>query len=180
VRIRSTAAVVLVLFAATAFLASCSNSGRVICDYAQDAGTFVGPLVRLRGANATFFVEQVKPNSSPAASALPRQPSRRLVVVRYEQKEQQYLHVGRRYSVRVWAINGFFSSVHVAGHKCSGGTVYANGSAIDTSVWSRPRTRHLILVLVSVVLLVLGGAALFARARRRRTNVDEPGFARDE
>jgi hypothetical protein len=134
VGIRPKVALVVGALAATTLVASCSTTGtttpRVMCDYAQDSGTFVGRLVGRHGSSVTYRVEAVRP--SEGAAALPQPVRGTLVVVHYEAHEEQFLHAGERYSVRVWPINGFFSGVHTADRPCSGGTVHADGTAIDT------------------------------------------------
>jgi uncharacterized protein YcfL len=133
------ASVLVVVLLALVMLAGCSSSGgrpRVICDYAQDSGTFDGPLLSLSGSAATFRVDRVHTN--PNARRLPKPTAGKTVVVHYDLGDEQFLRVGKRYTVKVTWVGGtsatrqFVSGVHTADHVCSGGTVYADGSAIDT------------------------------------------------
>ena len=122
-------------------LVSCDSRGgprRVICDYAQDSGTFEGRLVTLDGPGVTFMVERVDPNVAAARIGKRIPVAGKRVVVHYDRGNEQFLHRGRQYKVRVWWVGEsqsrlrFFSGVHVANQPCSGGTVYADGSPIET------------------------------------------------
>jgi hypothetical protein len=174
VGIRLKVALVVGVLAATTPVGSCSSSTRrVICDYAQDSGTFVGRLVGRHGSSVAYRVEAVQP--SEGAAALPQPVRGTLVVVHYEAHEEQFLHAGERYSVRVWPINGFFSGVHTANRPCSGGTVHADGTAIDTALSHQSRARH-ILFSFAAALAVVGlfvAAWALRRRRRQRKNVEE-------
>jgi hypothetical protein len=129
-----TAAALAVLIAASV-LVSC-GSGRVdsraMCDYALDAGSFIGRVVGIHGREVTFRVESVQPNRIAEAGKLPHPEKGRVVAVRYEAHEERFLHVDERYKVKVWPIHGYFSSVHTADRPCSGGTAHADGEPIET------------------------------------------------
>jgi hypothetical protein len=156
------------LLAVAAFVTGC-DPGRVICDYAADSGTFVGRLVERHGSAATFLVETVQPNASALAADLSRPVEGDHVVVHYQDHDEQFLHVGERYSVKVWPIKRFFSSVHTANHPCSGGTVHADGIAIDTSLLHQPHALRVLLDFVAALTVVgLFAAAWMLRKRRRQ------------
>jgi hypothetical protein len=133
-RNRPMLAALAVLLAASA-AASCGSDrveSRAICDYALDAGTFIGPVVGIQGRAVTFRVESVQPNKMAEARNLPHPEKGRVVSVRYEAHEERFLHVDERYRVKVWPIHGYFSSVHTADRPCSGGTAHADGEPIET------------------------------------------------
>ena len=134
-RIRPMSALALGLVLAASAISACDSGPghpRVMCDYAMDAGTFVGRVVSVRGAEATFRVESAQPKRAADASVLHRLQKGRLAVVHYEAHEERFLRVGERYKVKVWPIAGFLSSVHTPDRPCSGGTVHADGAPIDT------------------------------------------------
>ena len=131
---------VLLGLLAASLVVGCRGHGgtrHVICDYAQDSGTFVGRVVKIDGPTVTYFVEKLKP---VPAGEVPRRNAPvpgKTVFVRYDQQEQRYLHVGNRYTVTVWSFDGYMSGVHHSDAVCSTGTVHADGSAIDTSAKRR-------------------------------------------
>src|SRR5258706_16475869 len=98
-RIRPEVALVVGVLAAAALVASCSTTGtttrRVMCDYAQDTGTFAGRLIGRHGSSVTYRVEAVQP--SEGGAGLPQPVRGTLVVVHYEAHEEQFLRAGERY-----------------------------------------------------------------------------------
>jgi len=146
-------------------MASCT--GHTYCDYAAPAATFTGPLTVIDRAIATFAVETSTAISSvPASRHVPVVGTS--VAVRYSDDEQHFLRVGRRYAVTVWWNDGTFSSgVHHRDAACSTGTTYADGSAINKSVWSRPWVRRLLVGLVLLPVVAVGFLAWFTRRRSR-------------
>ena len=172
-RIRLKAALVVGVLAAATLVSSCDNTGRVICDYAQDSGTFAGRLVERHGSSLTYRVEALQP--SEGAAALPQPVRGTLVVVHYENHEEQFLHVGQRYSVKVWPIRHYYSGVHTANRPCSGGTLHADGTAIDTSLLHQPHTLRVFLNVVTALAVVGVFVTAWAmrKRRRQRKNVEE-------
>ncbi len=159
---------------AGALLTSCTPSHSK-CSMAPTAGTFVGTLIERRGSTATFRVVRVVPDGRDASPIRPE--AGRLAVVRYERHEEQFLRTGDRYLVTVWPDpkgNGFFSSVHMANHDCSGGTVHADGSAIDTSLRHQPHLHHVVFAFAAVLaaLALLVGAWMAGTRRRQRRAVE--------
>ncbi len=135
------ACIILGLLLVGSVVVSCAgHSGRrhVICDFALDSGTFEGRLVTRTGPGVTFMVERVHPNVAAVRTGSRVPVAGRQVVVHYDAGNEQLLRVGRRYKVKVWWLGDaqsrlrFVSGVHVANRPCSGGTVYADGSAIET------------------------------------------------
>lgn len=173
-RTRRQVLALLGLLLAATLVSSCVTQ-RVKCSMAPDAGSFVGSVVEIHGSAVTFRVETVQRNTSAIAAEFPRPVEGHHVVVHYQDHDEQFLHVGERYSVKVWPINGFSSSVHTANHACSGGTVHADGTAIDTSLLRQPHARRVFLVSVAALAVVgLFAAAWMLRKRRRQTkNVEE-------
>jgi hypothetical protein len=117
-------------------VAGCDSTGgakaTAACDYAQDSGTITGRLLALDGSTATFTVEKATPN--PKAIRTPLAANATKVVVRYDEGDEQFLTIGKDYKVRVWPTGAtkYLSSVHRDDHPCSGGTTYADGTAIAT------------------------------------------------
>ncbi|MDQ1509578.1 MAG: hypothetical protein QOG50_1422 [Actinomycetota bacterium] len=173
-RIRSSAALLIATLAATALMASCA-APRVECDYAADAGTFVGRVEKTRGSTVTYVVErlQAEPASAPAKLHSPIEGE--IVAVHYERHEDQFLRAGQRYLVTVWWVGRYFSGVHMANHPCSIGTVHADGSAIDTGLVHQPHLRQvldkILVAMVGVGLLITVWA--IRRRRRQRKSVEE-------
>ena len=87
----------------------------------------------------------------------------------YDEGGAGFLRVGRRYQVMAWWLSDhLFSGVHTANPVCSGGTVYADGSAIDTSLWRRAAIRTLVYASSVIVLAGAASLILFRRARSKR------------
>jgi hypothetical protein len=169
-RVRGRWAFALVAALALLIVAAACSPPRTECDYAAFADTMVGRLVARHGSTATFLIESVTPVASgPGVGSAPALAARHRVSVHYFGDQAQYLRVGRRYAVNMWWLsNQFESGVHVANDACSTGTVNANGSAINTSIWLVSWVRAAaVLVPVSVVLLAVAGAAWAIRRRRR-------------
>jgi hypothetical protein len=150
--------------------ASCTKS-RVMCDYAPFDDTIVGTLVARHGPTATFAVESTTPGPSAPASR-PKAPTivnGTRLAVHYPLDQVRFLRVGHRYRVSVWWFSGRFESgVHVGADVCSTGTVNANGSAINTSSWSRARKAVLVGAAVVVLVFVASTVTVGLRRRRRR------------
>jgi hypothetical protein len=142
---------------------------------APDSGTFVGRVEEKHGSAVTFLVEslQAEPARLPAKPHAP--VVGQVVVVRYERHQEQFLHVSQHYLVEVWWLDVYyFSSIHTAGN-CPGGTVYPDGSEIDTALVHQPHLRHVLLeYLTGLAVAGLGVAGWAVRKRRRqRRNVEE-------
>ena len=169
-RLRALGILAIVLVALTT--TSCTKS-RVMCDYAPFNDTIVGTLVARHGPTATFAVESIIPGpptpaSRPKAPAI-AQGSR--LAVHYPLGQVRFLRVGHRYRVSVWWLSGRFESgVHVAADVCSTGTVNANGSAINTSSWSRGRDAVAIGGPVVLFSFLASTAAFWLRRRRRASS----------
>ena len=151
-RTRRLLAVVALLFAA----ATGTSCGTVNCSSSQigESGILVGRLTAIHGGNATFSVESWTP-SRGAVLKSPAPVVGSTVVVEYSPSEIRFLHVGRRYAVAVFnGDHGLGSGVHTA-NSCSGGTVNANGSSIDTSLVSRPLVQRALRGFVLIVVLTL-------------------------
>jgi hypothetical protein len=90
------------------------------------------------------------------------------VVVRYDSGTAKYLRIGKRYSVSLYGpgLDGTYTSD--VGSPC-GGTVYADGRAIDTSLVSVGgiHTGGLVAIGIGVLLLSLGATGWVLRSRRR-------------
>jgi hypothetical protein len=172
-RFRSIPALLIATLTATAFVASCTPP-RSICDYAADAGTFVGRVEKTHGADLTFTVERLQEQATSARSGLHSPVAGHIVVVHYGRHEEQFLHVGQRYLVTVWWLGHYFSGVHMANHVCSTGTLHADGSAIDTALVHQPYVREVLfkvlIALVPVGLLITVWA--IRRRRRQRESVE--------
>jgi len=168
VRTRRLLAVVGLLFAAT----TGTSCGTVDCSSSKigDSGVFVGRLTSVHGDNATFSVESWTP-ARGGALVSPAPVVGSTVVVEYVSNEIRFLHVGRRYAVSVFdGDHGLGSGVHTA-NSCSGGTVNANGSSIDTSLVSRPIVKRALRAFVLVIVLMLVLLAWITRRSHRARSV---------
>jgi hypothetical protein len=165
-RVRSILVAAILLLGCTT-VTSCSHA---ICDPAPTAATFVGRLATVRDDTATFAVETVAtPDRTDAAPVGVVPLAGKSVAVRYSDDEQRFLRVGRRYAVMVWLDEAtFVSGVHHSDDPCSTGTTYADGSAINTSLWSRPIVRRVGTGFVLLVVLALATLAWFTRRIHRR------------
>ena len=166
---RRLAAFALVL---TPLVVTACGPGPVDCTLAPRADVIVGTTVTRRGSTVTFAVASVRRNpdadTNPGFGG-PRLRTGEQIAVRYDQGSAQYLRIGSRYRAYLWWASGsFWSEVHTANHACSGGTVYTNGAAIDTSLWSRSWVRNTTFVFVLIVAILLAGAGTWAYRRRQR------------
>jgi hypothetical protein len=150
-------------------IASCTH---VECSQGIASGTIVGMLTSIRGTSATFAVATWTPNpEGPALTTPPVQDAN--VVVRYTADEITFLRTGERYSVEVSPDgDGIGSGVHRAG-SCSGGTIYANGKSIDTSVWSRSIVQRALVGFVVLCVVLLVFLAWITRRNRRAQNASK-------
>ena len=156
--------------------------GRVDCSLAPRADVIVGTAVARRGSTVTFVVASVRRNPDAVTTSGfggPRLRTGERIAVRYDQGSAQFLRIGSRYQVYLWWASGsFWSEVHTANHACSGGTVYANGAAIDTSLWSRSWVRNTTFVFALIVAIGLAVAAAWAFRRGRRRRARRHGLRR--
>src|ERR1700759_1567793 len=150
------------------------------CSLVAETAVITGPLVSRDGSVASFHAEQVVPGPYRGTLHGPVPAVGALVPVRYEQGEQQFLSVGRRYEVPLYWIGetkvelGYGSEVLTAqAGSCHGaGTTYADGTAIDTKLWRRAHVRDAVYaaVFIALVLLPVLSARAVARRRRRKRN----------
>ncbi len=164
---------IIAAIAAATVMSSC-GARRTICDYAPSVGTIVGSAVERDGSAVTFVVESSTPGSHvPGVDIVPPPSVGSRVIVHYEKGEAQFLRTGTRYRVELWgASGGLVSGVRTANRACSGGTVRADGAAIETSLWSRSGVRRLAAVsgLILVGLLVISALGFSRRRHRQRAN----------
>ena len=150
-------------------LSGCSSDEIVDC--IGGGNTFVATLVARHGDSATFQVESKRSEvGSSHSRPVVRVGSR--VTVHFLDDTGQFLVVGKHYSVNAWPrTSGFESDIHQAGKDCTDYTRYADGSAIDTSIWARSWQRNARdFVVVAVIVLLIVGLIVFGivDARRRR------------
>ena len=161
-----TIVVVVALALAPTLLGSCGAecSG----DTTGYDATIVGTLTALHPATGVFTVESAQSERPPGvATHVPSVGAS--VAVHYADGQEWFLRVGRRYQVGVsWNGKTFESGVRVADEPCSGGTVYANGSAIDTSRIAWLEVHHVITVVALAPVLLLAAISLWLWRRRRR------------
>ena len=154
-----------------------TSCGGVTCETtaAGPAATFVGRLVALQGPTATFAIETTTPLSG-RPTGTPVLVAGQTVAVRYANDEQRFLRVDGRYQVAVWWDGAHFSSgVHTADDPCSGGTDHPDGTAIDTSLWSRQSARRVLVALAIVPVVILALLAVWLRHRHHRKARDSVG-----
>jgi hypothetical protein len=135
-------------------------------------GTFVGRVVEINGGSVTFRTATFRPSGySVDTNGVPTPTPGHLVVAHYGHDDEEFLHVGRRYSVTVWPGDKAFSAdVATADEsECGGGTVNADGSQIDTALVHQPHVRRLVFeLLLASAVVALAVAAWAARKRRRQ------------
>jgi hypothetical protein len=171
-RVRSRAAIGWCVCAATAALTltACGES-EAKCDYAPTAGDLIGTLTERDGSHAEFMVESIRASSTPRPAGAPALVVGTHVRVHYDGSTSQFLHVGSRYSVTLWWLKAeFWSDIHRADAECSAGTVYADGSSINTSLWARSRVREVVYVFAACVagLVAVVATRHTRRVQRRR------------
>ena len=153
-------AVVALVFA----MASCGQSG-VKCSVIGDAYQFVGSVVSHHGNHAEFVIDSMLPTAGPRPIDAPVLAVGERVKVHYDGSTAQFLHVATGYDVGVfWLDNEYWSDIHTADRPCSGRTVYADGSSINTSLWARSMVREAVYV---IALIVVGVVAVRGLRRRR-------------
>jgi hypothetical protein len=153
------------------------------CSMAAPAFTLTGPATAKQAHVVTFRVDKIESSFGTSTTPLPGDaPSiGSSVDVKYWDGDEQFLHVGNDYMVTAWSdrtTGQYGSGVRTAEDNCGGGgTINADGSAIDTgnkfmglSVW----IMYPIVVALAVVagwiavLLPLRVLTRRRRARRRR------------
>jgi len=154
------------VLAAASSVAACT--GAIACSMVGPARQVVGLLLHHSDATATFRVESLG-EPTQGYRDVPQLQVGGLVTVTYWDGTAQFLRNGDRYSVGLFWIDGatFESTVHTADKPCSFGTTYADGRAIDTSLWARPSFRRG-LIVVAAAVMVLSLFVLFVSRRRRR------------
>ncbi len=132
----------------------------------------IGRLLRLDDATATFSVEGSSRRERPYVKPPLPAPGTNLPVV--FSGGDEFLRVRQRYDVQLWwSENHFVSSVSTAEDICAVRTRYADGSAIETSLLSRPEVKRLLLVVAIALFVTVGLPAIWLRQRhqqRRRRN----------
>lgn len=160
-------AVVAVMCVAPTLLASCGDTTE--CSKTGPDATFVGRLTSVRSGAADFTVATVTIEPGGPRAHVPVAGTSITVV--YGNAQEKFLRVGDRYEVsEAWIGGQNVSGVHVANDACSGGTVHADGSRIDTSSATARRARHLALLigLAPVAALTVLAVWLVTRRRGRR------------
>ena len=144
------------------------------CGDGKGDSEIVGRLTRVDSATATFSVEASTPGEHRRANAPLPARGTNLPVLFYD-GDEQFFRVGQRYDVQVWWDDGRFTSdVTTAEDICGYGTTrHADGSAIETSLLSRPHVKRVLLATVLAPALILLILAVWLRSRhqkRRRRN----------
>ena len=160
-------------------LTSCGES-EAKCSYAPTAGEIIGTLTERRGNHVEFLVESIRATTGSRPAGAPALTVGNHVKVHYGDTTAQFLHVGLRYSVTLWWLKAeFWSDIHRADLPCSMGTVHADGSSINTSLWARSRVREFVYVLVAcaagLVAVVATRHTRRIQRRRRRARVATGG-----
>jgi hypothetical protein len=159
--------VALVFVSAAIAIAPWTAAAGTSCSDGKGDVAIVGRFLRVDDATATFRVEasSIGEHRSPNAP-LPAQGTN---VPVFFSGGDEFLRVGQRYEVQLSWIDGrFVSSVATAEDICPGGTTYADGSAIETSLLSRPHVKRLLLAIVVAFVVIVGLPAIWLRQRRQR------------
>jgi hypothetical protein len=158
-------------------LTACSTS----CDKSAPTVTIVGRVTVRSTSKATFSIESVSPSTNVTPDpATPVLAPGKNVTVRYFADHAKYLRVGTRYRVDLFwdGAGSFESDVHTSDEPCSGGTVYANGSSINTASWTRSHITEIVLALVlapvALAVIVLVIVRMILRLYRRRALSELP------
>lgn len=154
-----------------ALLGSCARTVTDCSEVGWDA-TFVGRVTAIQPAAAEFTVETV--TAEPGSQTAHTPVAGKSIAVHYDGGQERYLRVGEEYEVsEAWLGGRFVSGVHVGGDACSGGTVHADGSSIDTTSATARRMHRIEVGLLAapVVALVVLGACVRWRRRRRTESV---------
>ena len=164
------------LLSTPAALTACSTS----CDKSAPAQTIVGLVIARTDSAATFSIESVSiPRGAASEPAAPVLVRGRTVEVSYFADHAKYLRVGTRYRVDLsWnRTDGFASDVHTSDEPCSGGTVYADGSSINTASWTRSHIVEIVLAVVlapiALAVIVLIVLRTLLRIYRRRRGLSD-------
>lgn len=168
--IRWSVCVAVAVIGLSLMLTSCGES-EAKCSSAPSAGDLIGTLTRRHGSHAEFLIESIRPTSTPPPAGAPALVVGTHVRVHYGDSTAQFLHVGSRYAVEMWWHNAeFWSDIHTADWPCSGRTVYADGSSINTSSWARARVREFVYVFAACVagLVAVVATRHTRRIQRRR------------
>ena len=136
---------------------------------------FVGEVTHKSGSDVTYRILRVVPVSDHPPTGR-NVTAGSTVVVTYEDGAR-FLHTGSRYLVKVWTLPGddrLYSAVNT--RRCgTSSTWHADGSSIDTGLFTRDGFRPWVAVAIGVPLLLIGWAIahvvrdrmMTARAARR-------------
>jgi hypothetical protein len=179
----------LIVLVGLAAVAGTSQANTAPSCTARASLPFYGTATAKAGDLVTFTVDRV-PNSPPAAAAAGPAPAPGQdqsgyapssnqpdlspgspIAVRYGSGTAKYLQVGKQYSVSLYGpgLGGTYTSS--VGSGCGEGTVYADGTAIDTSLVSIRgiHTGGLVTIGIGAIVLSLGAAGWVLRSRRRKS-----------
>jgi hypothetical protein len=170
--IGSSVGVAIAAFGLSLMVASCGES-KSKCSSAQTAYRFIGTVLERGGNHADFVVNSIRPISSTPPPGMPLLTAGQHVKVHFDWdldgSTAQFLHVGSRYDATLWWQNDeFWSDIHTADRPCSGGTVHADGSSINTSLWARSRVREVVYVFTPVAVALFATPCVRSVQRRRR------------
>jgi hypothetical protein len=167
--VRARVLAVLGLFLAGVAIAPWTAAVATSCGDGKGDAEIVGRLTSKRDATATFRVETVKAGPHPSANAPLPAPETSLPVYYYD-GDARFLHAGQRYDAQIWWDEGRFTAhVTTAEDLCGGGgTLHADGSAIETSLLSRFDPKQVGLVMGTPVVILFALVIWLRRRDRRR------------
>lgn len=164
---RARAPVLLSLFVTGFAIAPWTVAAASECPDGSGEVAIVGRLSSLHDATAMFRVESSSAGEHrPVGTPLPAPGSN--IAVAFSGGDE-FLRVGESYAVPLWWDRGHFvSSVSTAEDMCGVRTRHADGSAIETSLLSRPEVKRLLLVIAIALFATVGLPAIWLRHKRQQ------------
>ncbi|MGZ4707587.1 MAG: hypothetical protein ACXWBN_02455 [Acidimicrobiales bacterium] len=139
--------------------------------------SFIGEVVAEHAGAVTFRVDEVLPDRIFHDVAAAEVAVGDEVVVHYRGGDERFVHQGQSYQVDAWGHvpDELASGVHTADECAGGGTVHADGSPIDTGLWTRDGIApYQGRIALGALVLAVGvvGAIVHRRVSHPRLTID--------